>query len=529
MMSSGSKSIDSDRHVCGYTRIDVENGNGSYDAGFSIYSAVWPLLKQYPGHDFQSGLFGTWMFADSENPNIENVWFYSSIEGGLGWWRDTEYPTETPKFIMGAVAVGFSAWANGPGAGKGRDWQDPKGHYGIAQLSPNLLWPPDGVNLKQGSCGELLGYGYLPLPLTTPKTTTAGAPVPTGNQCWTLFMNATNFKGPATFVLPYFYSAPTVNEPRLAGKFLDGCPARQDRHLAMETQYLPWVQATDDKGQRFGRLAPTMLPTGEGEEAIVLHHITAYNREALWDRAKLWFEGGDPADSVIDRAAAHRHTFAPTRGVEWATNWKGLPREKRPPFAMGDCVRPSISDPYSLTFAAQSDLVKTVTVDGHALMQFPEFYRFNPEANEGRGEWVAVDETEVPEATGLHDVRFSRKKESPPQTYVTPDAPDSCWKTPGPVAGPFKAYPGDGSEVTYFWYRFADQPALLNADLSDEEREELQERVEKIHRHWSPDKEYLPPPDAGKLAAIDPALMVTPPEGLEIGYVPIATRQGLRD
>ena len=35
----------------------------------------------------------------------------------------------------------------------------------------------------------------------------------------------------------------------------------------------------------------------------------------------------------------------------------------------------------------------------------------------------------------------------------------------------------------------------------------------------------MAPPTIGKLADIDPALMVTPPRGLEAGYVPIATRQ----
>ena len=79
--------------------------------------------------------------------------------------------------------------------------------------------------------------------------------------------------------------------------------------------------------------------------------------------------------------------------------------------------------------------------------------------------------------------------------------------------------------LTYSWYRFADQPALLNAGLTDVEREALQARVEKLHRHWTKDREYLPPPAVGKLAEIDPALIVTPPEGLEAGYVPIVTRQ----
>ena len=51
------------------------------------------MLDTYPGHDFQSGLFGTWMYPDSEAPEDCKVWFYNTIEGGLGWWRDTRFPT----------------------------------------------------------------------------------------------------------------------------------------------------------------------------------------------------------------------------------------------------------------------------------------------------------------------------------------------------------------------------------------------------------------------------------------------------
>ena len=77
---------------------------------------------------------------------------------------------------------------------------------------------------------------------------------------------------------------------------------------------------------------------------------------------------------------------------------------------------------------------------------------------------------------------FDTPEESPQEPLVTPEDPDSCWKQPGPVAGPFKVYPGDGSEVIYYWYRFADQPSMLNADLSDDEREEMQKKAEMIHR-----------------------------------------------
>jgi hypothetical protein len=103
----------------------------------------------------------------------------------------------------------------------------------------------------------------------------------------------------------------------------------------------------------------------------------------------------------------------------------------------------------------------------------------------------------------------------------------TTWKVPGPKAGPFKAFLGDGSVVTYYWYRFADQPAILNADLTRAEREAMQVKVEKLHRAWTKDRDYLAPPTVGKLADLDPAQVVTPPKGLEVGYVPIATRQEL--
>ena len=105
--------------MAGYLLVPNEKVPETYNAGFSMYVAAWPLLQEYPGNRFQTGLFGTWMFAQYDGPEpLEKL--YSDIEGGLGWWRDTRFATETPKFIMGGVALNFIEWANGPGAGKGR-------------------------------------------------------------------------------------------------------------------------------------------------------------------------------------------------------------------------------------------------------------------------------------------------------------------------------------------------------------------------------------------------------------------------
>ena len=509
--------------MAGYLLVPHDKVPETYNAGFSMYVAAWPLLQEYPGNRFQTGLFGTWMHAQYDGPKPEER-IYSDIEGGLGWWRDTRFATETPKFIMGGVALNFVAWANGPGAGKGRDWDQPRGKYGVAQLSPWVLWPPDGLNLKQGTCGELFAYGYLPLPLTEAKSTTAGKNVPTGNHCWTLFLNAQNFKGPVAFFTPYFFSCVTVDDPNLAGMFLDSRPSNPNRALQMETQYVPSVQATDEKGQIYARIAPTSFPRGPQGDSAVVHRVTAYNKQALWDAVQAWFEGGPAASGVINSQESVVHTFPGRGGATWRIYKPPVPREEKVPIAWDSFASPAAIDSSTFGYRWNDQLVTRKDTKDGPLVTLPEYYHLVKDDKKAR--WVVVQPKDVPLETGLAKVSFSRPAEDPSKPYVTPDDAESCWKKPGPVAGPFQAHPGDGSVVTYYWYRFADQPALLNADLTDQERESLQRRVEKLHRHWKKDRDYLAPPAIGKLAHIDPALIVSPPPGLEAGYVPIATRQG---
>lgn len=510
-----------DVEMAGYLLIPNDKVAQSFNGGFSMYVAAWPLLDKYPGSRFQTGLLSTWMFAQYEKKPEAKV--YSDIEGGLGWWRDTRFATETPKFIMGGVARNFSAWANGPGAGKGRDWDKPQGKYGVAQLSPWVLWPPDGLNLKQGTCGEFLGYGYLPLPLTEPKRTTAGENVPTGNNCWTLFLNSANFKGPVAFFTPYFFSRVALEDESVAGMFLDTRDSEPNRALQMETQYVPAVQAADSKGDVYARIAPTSFPRSADGSSVVVHQVTSYSKQALWNDVQAWFAGGEAASGVIDAEASAKHRFPGRGGATWKIYPPRTPRDEKVRLDWKSFATPQAPDPYSFGYRWNEELVtNTDTADG-PLVTLPEFFRLGKDEN-GKPRWNVVKPEDVPAETKLADRKFDRK-DVRSEPYVTPEEADSCWKTPGPVAGPFYAYPGDGSKVTYHWYRFADQPALLNADLSDEERERLQERVEKIHKTWKRDRDYLPAPARGELAAIDSALIVDPPQGLEVGYVPIVTRQ----
>ena len=516
--------------MAGYLLVPTGRVPETYNAGFSMYVAAWPLLDAYPGHRFQTGLFGTWMHPQYDGPPPAKL--YTDVEGGLGWWRDTRFPTDTPKFIMGGVGPNFTEIANGPGHGAGT-WEKPRGQYGVAQLSPWLLFPIDGLNLKQGVKGELFGYGYLSLPLLPPKATTAGKPVPTGGRSWTLFLNAGNFMGPVAFFTPYFWSRAAAADPALAGLLLDSRPAGPNRPLQMETQYVPAAQAADAKGDLYARVAPTAFPRGQDGTTVVVHRVTAYDHRALSDAVAAWFDGGPAASGAIAADGSVVQTFKADGGATWKIYDAATPKEKRAAVDWKSFATPIAPDPTTYGYrwlGPQLAPADGKPADGKpgSLVTLPEYYRLVT-GKDQKQRWVPVAKTDVPPETGLAARRFERPREPRQKPYTTPDDKSSCWRTPGPAAGPFEALLGDGSVVTYSWYRFADQPAMLNADLTPAEREAAQARVEKLHRAWKKDRDYLSPPTVGSLADLDPALIVTPPAGLEVGYVPIATRQEMKD
>ncbi|MEI6810196.1 MAG: hypothetical protein WCN95_15870, partial [bacterium] len=300
------------------------------------------------------------------------------------------------------------------------------------------------------------------------------------------------------------------------------------RALQMETQYIPSIQSTDKMGETYARIAPTSFPLGSGGDSALVHCITSYNRNALWNVVKAWLEGGPPASGTIDPLAARVHNFTGKGGATWSISPAHGSSDGKARLTWNAFATPAALDSNTFGYRWNNQLVTTNYSRNGRLVTLPEYYHLIVKADK-KAEWVPVRAEDVPAETGLAHIRFDRPGEDRPESYVTPDDAKSCWKKPGHVAGPFQSHPGDGSVVTYYWYRFADQPALLNADLTDQERESLQAKVEKLHRSWKKDRDYLPPPKIGKLADIDPALIVTPPPGLEAGYVPIVTRQAARE
>ena len=91
----------------------------------------------------------------------------------------------------------------------------------------------------------------------------------------------------------------------------------------------------------------------------------------------------------------------------------------------------------------------------------------------------------------------------------------------------------DGSVISYRWYRFVDQPVFWNMKrehpefYTDAYLSDLQTMIEMMHVQWDGSVNLLERPanqDQFHLAEVDHGLLVDPPAGKEVGWVPIVTQ-----
>ncbi|MBS1701721.1 MAG: hypothetical protein JST12_08670 [Armatimonadetes bacterium] len=504
----------------GYINMRVQDPPEEYGYGVSLYSAAWPLLKS-PIANFQIGLASTWILPDNRNfkeplvphgtvardsmpergPSFWTV--FQTIEGGLGFWASNRYMDSTAKFRMNGSTDGYNHEVSTPGWDfYGRPL--PADYMGIAQLSSRILVPPDGVTFDKDTCGQLFGYAWMALPLFAPKT----EPVATGSQTWTVFFNASNFRGPVAFYLPSTWSKMSERYQPAVGRGMDALRGIAQSG-AIEINTVPQFidQAAD--ATEYSRIPELQFPCDKDGQTVLMHNMTAYSKKALWDQVEGWMNGGkmpggtfQPDGAFVPKVTANplkvtQNKNEPINGVDQWTKTVALDDH-----TFGLQWTPKAISPWK---------------QGVEKASFPNYFRRVGHTME------AIDESVVPRTTSLIGAKFPAANKT--KSYVPSDNGEGVWMHPGPKAGPFQAKLADGSVVTYYWYRFVDQPTLQHEHLSEAEKAKLQAMVEKIHRNWTPDKQYMAPPKRGKLATLDPALIVKPPKGLEVGYVPVAIRQ----
>ncbi len=527
------------RGLHGYVGYSTPPRPDNYGAGIGFYTAVWPLLE-YPVAGFQIGLPGNWIQPDnSDNKTmplcpegtIARTWeprgptfssVFQTIEGGLGYWRGNKFNYGSPKFSMNSVPNCYNSEIASPGwPFFYRNMALPDDELGIAQLSNRILVPPDGITFS-GSLGDntFLGYTHMVLPLTDPR----GEPQPTGDQSWTLFLNSSNFKGPVAFYIPEMWSKLSNEYEAIRGRGLDNRPGTMGGGGAMEINTVPSFKAVDSDSTLYVKIPQLNFPMDEEGRSVLVQDVKYYSKEALYDCLKAWKEGGPPCSGAFGKAA------------EWVPplNARDL-RFNQEEKTIGDIENIFSANIFPSNAFGLQWQENAVTPEG----KFPQYFKREGDKH------IPINASEVPEelrakefpeassekefknwryGSEVVEGNFQYNKEDP---YVSPTT--GAWANPGPSAGPFTAMLKDGSKVTYHWYRFIDQPSFQQFNWSEAEKQNLQSFIEKIHQEWTIEKEYMAPPSLGKLVAIDDALIVTTPQGKEVGYVPIVTRQEKSD
>ena len=507
-----------DRGLHGYISFTAERppSRPEFSAGVGFYSAVWPLVGEPLAH-FQIGLPSVWIIPDNSDnkdtplapvgtyardhwpnrgPTYEDV--FQTIEGGLGYWAGNHFRYGPPKFSMNATPQCYDYEVGSPGWSFFYDNEAlPDDRLGIAQLSNRLLIPPDALTFDGHPNGEFLGYAYMALPFTEPVS---GEP-PTGDQAWTCFLSAANFKGPIAYYVPETWSkiGKLFNYPFIYGRGLDARPGIVGGG-AMEINTVPAFESRDAEGVVYTKLPDLRFPVDSQGRTLLVQDMTYYSKRALYDAFKAWRDGGPACSGVFDANGAWKPTLT-TQTTRFDQDGKLIRGVEK------------IFD----TKIFEGNVWGLEWFDGtrNAMGHFPGYFK------QVKDDRVVVPAEGMPAETRLHDRVFERAEPGAPYTSPTGGA----WGRPGPVAGPFEVRLADGSIVSYSWYRFFDQPSFQQYAWSAEKKAKLQAFVEKIHEAWPIDRDYMAPPRFGKLARLDPALLVTPPKGLEVGYVPIVTRQ----
>jgi hypothetical protein len=499
----------------GYISMKVPPPPDGFGYGISFYSGAWPLVAS-PIENFQIGLPGTWIIPDNRGyqqplcphgtiardqwpdraPSYANV--FQTIEGGMGFWVSTQFGSVTPKFRMNGTPNCYNDEISSPGWGFGKPEPLSADRMGLVQVSNRVIVPPDGLTFRPGLRAELFGTAWMALPFMD-----AAAPYhaqPTGDLSWTLFVSAANVKGPLAFYIPDTWSAIANGYSPAAGRTLDARAAVMGGG-AMEVNTVPYFSNADGHGVQYSRIPKLLFPVNASGQTVLMQDVHMYSRDALYNQIKSWSDSSRPVTGAFGAGG----TFTPScTSVPLKFDQKKVPMTGFDAFVETTMIAGSGSCSFGLTWKSSD-------------VGFPEYFR-----QEG-DKLVAVRASDVPHETALQVQTFAAAKAGKP--YTSPSDPRSVWRSPGPVRGPMSVQLNDGSRITYSWYRFVDQPALQHLHLDTAQKDKLQAVIVRIHSQWPVTRDYMPLPSRGSLAEIESALIVSPPKGLEVGYVPIVTRQ----
>ena len=490
--------------VHGQIRATAFGPQGDFGWGLSYYTALWGSFPSLPPHGLLTAS-GTWLIPDNwrypetlcpegttardslteRGPSYRDV--FQTIEGGLGHWEQSRFPSTQPKFRLVGNTDCYTTDTSNPGWA----WSNQEEIVpGLIQLSNRIVVPPDGITFKPND-GALLGAAWLALPLSEPYEREG---LVVGDKSWTLFLESANFRGPVAYWTPEAWSRITVDHPPSQFRGLDHRPIDTEYRVFAGHLDLPSLH-TNEEGDNWFRIPHLKFPVDERGRTIFHQDVTFYGPNAIYNQMK-GAVSGTPLPLQLDDAAL---MHAPLQTHRWELQSGGREITGLENFVMLDDWDTDQKEGWAwgLQWSDPSGI-------------FPTYYRgFNDE-------WEATDGTGSPSQLDSTEARFPSAAR---KTGYAPSLED------GPEPQVREVQLNDGSVLRYTWYRFVDQPALAALGLTTKQKTDLQAIVERIHTQWGQQTEFIKPPSQGDLVELQQEVLVEPPTGAEIGWVPVVISQ----
>ena len=267
----------------------------------------------------------------------------------------------------------------------------------------------------------------------------------------------------------------------------------------MEINTVPKLKFKKSEDSVYTKIPALNFPVDDQKRTYLVQDVTYYSKTALFDPFYDWRKNNEDCTGSFNETGAWKPSGLTT---------------KMPAFDQDDKKMKKVEETFSTAIFQESIFGIQWKETKGDWGRFPQYY-----LTVNGGDPVSVPEKDVPAELTSSEFTLAEKGEP----YTSPDS--GAWANPGPASGPEKVTLADGSEVTYAWYRFVDQPSLQQFNWSAEQKEKLQALVEKIQTEWKTDKDYMKPQSTGELVTFDQALLVNPPKGYEVGYVPIVIGQ----
>jgi hypothetical protein len=365
---------------------------------------------------------------------------------------------------------------------------------GLAQVSNQFVLPPDGVTFsKQG----LLGVGYLRTPIG--KTSDSD-----NRNFWTVVFDTEDFSGPLAYFIPEFFKA------RAKNTHMDKDFGSPGVGLSFSPGAFEWNTIFGYKSSSGDYKIPkisfpkspmsvasdnTTSASADGSRTVLLMNPRGFEDKDIFDPLEAALQNGNLSTGKLLSAGTRLNCKAGTQSAKF--NVEGSRSVDigtlRTTVEDGDCV-------WATDFTGD----------------MPQYYD---------KDLRPMSESSVPEE--LRQQSFPTKNKWGPYDAISKPPAGKCMDNPAdPKLYCFQTQ--SPSWVGYKWYKFTDQPAFQRVSLSAHEKEFLQKRVETLHRMTGRTSRWIKSRNAREdLAVVDPVQLLTPPKGLEVGYVPIAIYEGL--